>query len=43
MDIASLVTLLGQLGVAVAALRLANAIKLRVDDHEIRIVRLEAA
>ncbi len=42
-DLASLITLLGQLGVAIAAMRLANALKLRVDDHEIRIHRLEAA
>jgi hypothetical protein len=36
-DAASLVTLLGQFGVAVAAWRLANALKLRVDDHETRV------
>jgi hypothetical protein len=37
----ALVTAVTQLGVAAAALRLANALKARHDDHEIRIVVLE--
>ncbi len=41
MDIATLVTVLTQLGMAGAAWRLANALKLRVDDHETRIKKLE--
>jgi hypothetical protein len=41
MDIASLVTVLTQLGMAAAAWRLANALKVKVDDHEKRIGVLE--
>lgn len=41
MDFAGLMTVLTQLGVAAAAWRLANALKVRVDDHEQRIVVLE--
>ncbi len=41
MDIAALVTVLCQLGMAAGAWRLANALKGRVDDHETRIIRLE--
>lgn len=41
MDIAGLVTVIGQLGFAVAAWRLATALKLKVEDHEVRIVKLE--
>lgn len=41
MDLASLVTALTQLGMAAAAWKLANALKIRVDDHEKRIVVLE--
>jgi hypothetical protein len=41
-DFAAFATLVTQLGVAVAAWKLANALKLRVEDHERRIVRLEA-
>lgn len=37
MDIAGLVTALGQLGFAVAAWRLATALKGRVDNHELRL------
>jgi len=40
-DVVGLVTVLTQLGVAAAAWRLANALKLRVDDHETRIKKLE--
>lgn len=43
MDIAGLVTVLAQLGFAVAALRLANSLKVRVDNHEIRLIKLEVA
>ncbi len=32
---------LGQFGVAVAAFKLANALKSRVDNHEVRIVVVE--
>jgi hypothetical protein len=42
MDIATLVTVLTQLGMAAAAWRLANALKVKVDDHEERIGVLEA-
>ncbi len=42
MDIAALITVLTQLSLAGAAYKLANALKGRVDDHEVRIVRLEA-
>lgn len=41
MDIATLVTVLSQLGLAAAAYKLANALKTRVEDHEVRIVKLE--
>ena len=37
----ALVTAVAQLGVGAAAWRLANALKDRQDDHEIRIVVLE--
>jgi len=40
----ALVTLaaaVGQLGIAVAAFKMAAALKGRVDNHEVRIVRLE--
>lgn len=43
MDIAGLATLIGQLGFAYAAWKLANALKIRVDNHEVRLVKLEAA
>lgn len=43
MDIAQLVTVLSQLGLAAAAWRLANALKVKVNDHEIRIGALESA
>jgi hypothetical protein len=42
-DVAAIVTVVAQLGLAGAAWRLATALKLRVDDHETRIVKLEAA
>lgn len=42
MDLAALITLIGQLGFAAAAWRMASALKVRVDDHEVRIVKLEA-
>jgi hypothetical protein len=42
MDIAGLATLIGQLGFAVAAWRLATQLKGRVDNHEVRLVKLEA-
>ncbi len=41
MDIAALITAITQLGMAAAAWKLANALKLRVDDHEKRITVLE--
>lgn len=41
MDTAGLVTLIGQLGFALAAYRLAKALKVRVDNHESRIGVLE--
>lgn len=41
MDMATLATVLTQLGLAAAAWRLANQLKLRVDNHETRIVVLE--
>lgn len=41
MDLAAIITLVGQLGFAAAAWRLASALKVRVDDHEIRIGALE--
>lgn len=41
MDIASLVTAIGHLGFALAAWRLAVALRVRVDDHEVRITKLE--
>lgn len=41
MDAATLVTVLTQLGLAAAAWRLANALKVKVDDHETRIGVLE--
>ena len=41
MDIAALVTVLAQLTLAASAWRLANALKLKVEDHERRIVVLE--
>lgn len=37
----TLAAAIGQLGVAVAAFKLANALKSRVDNHEVRIVTLE--
>ncbi len=40
--IITLAAAIGQLGVAVAAFKLANALKARVDNHEGRIYRLEA-
>ncbi len=43
MDLAAIATLLVQLGLAASAWKLANALKLRVDDHEVRLVKLEAA
>ena len=43
MDLAALVTVITQLGFAVAAWKLANALKLRVDDHEVRIGVLETS
>lgn len=43
MDIAGLATLAGQLGFAIAAWKLANALKLRVDNHESRITVIERA
>lgn len=43
MDVAQLVTVLSQLGLAAAAWRLANALKIRVADHEVRIDALERA
>ena len=41
MDVAALVTMLTQLSLAAAAWRLASALKVRVDDHEVRIGVLE--
>lgn len=41
MDLATLATVLTQLGLAASAWRLANALKGRVDDHETRLVILE--
>lgn len=41
MDIATLVTVLTQLGMATAAWRLATALRVRVENHEVRIVDLE--
>jgi len=41
MDIATLVTVLTQLGMAAAAWRLANQLRFRVEDHEKRIGVLE--
>jgi hypothetical protein len=41
MDVATLVTVLTQLTLAASAYRLANAIKLKVENHEVRIVILE--
>lgn len=41
MDVAGLVTALGQLGFALAAWRLATALNKRVDNHEVRITVLE--
>lgn len=43
MDITNFITLVGQLGFAAAAWRLATALKIRVDDHEVRIEKLETA
>ncbi len=43
MDIAALVTVLCQLGMAAGAWRLANALKVRVDNHEQRLVVIERA
>ncbi len=43
MDLAALITVLTQLGLAGAAWRLATALKGRVDNHEARITRLETA
>jgi hypothetical protein len=43
MDVAQLVTVLTQLGLATAAWRLASALKVRVDNHETRLVVLEKA
>lgn len=43
MDIVTLVTVLVQLGWAAAAWRLASRLATRVDNHETRIVTLEAA
>lgn len=43
MDVATLVTVLTQLGLAASAWRLANALKTKVDDHEKRIGVLEHA
>jgi hypothetical protein len=43
MDLAALITVLTQLGLAAAAWRLANTLKGRVEDHEVRITKLEAA
>lgn len=43
MDIAQLITVITHLGFSVAAWRLATALKVRVDNHEVRIVTLEAA
>jgi hypothetical protein len=39
MDLASLII---EFGLGLAALNLARALKIRVDDHEVRITRLEA-
>lgn len=41
MDIAGLVTILTQLGFAFAAWRLASALKVRVEDHEVRLAVVE--
>lgn len=40
-DIGTLISVLVQLGLAASAYRLANALKIRVDDHETRIIKLE--
>ena len=42
-DLTALATIVTQLGVAYAALRLAKALKVRVDNHEDRIKVLELA
>ena len=42
MTTAALITVLAQLGMGAGAWRLANALKTKVEDHEIRIVKLEA-
>ncbi len=42
--VTALITLaaaIGQLGVAIAAFKLASALKSRVDNHEVRLVKLE--
>lgn len=39
--IATLITALTQMGLAAAAWRLATALKIKVDNHEDRLVRLE--
>ncbi len=41
MDIAQLIAVITQLGLAAGAFRLATALKLRVDDHEKRISSVE--
>ncbi len=40
-DIMALVSLVVEIGLGLAAYRLATALKGRVDDHETRIVKLE--
>jgi hypothetical protein len=43
MTLAELITVLAQVGLGAAAWRLANQLRVRVDDHESRIKVLEAA